>query len=107
MVCKTPKHVISLTNQISNPVHPGRAGRVRWFCADLQLLFRCLSHYITGRTAPSGGTTCKHFLTWLTRLLVSLHRVEGTKSDCGARNQSLDVRSTTLLVRQYVGSRCA
>jgi len=32
---------------------------------------------------------------------------EGTKSDCGARNQSLDVRSTTLLVRQYVGSRCA
>jgi hypothetical protein len=32
---------------------------------------------------------------------------EGTKSDCGVRNQSLDVRSTTLLVRQYVGSRCA
>jgi hypothetical protein len=32
--------------------------------------------------------------------------VEGTKSDCGMRNQSLDVRSTTLLVRQYVGSRC-
>jgi hypothetical protein len=32
---------------------------------------------------------------------------EGTKSDCGACNQSLDVRSTTLLVRQYVGSRCA
>jgi hypothetical protein len=32
---------------------------------------------------------------------------EGTKSDCGMRNQSLDVRSTTLLVRQYVGSRCA
>jgi hypothetical protein len=32
---------------------------------------------------------------------------EGTKSDCGMRNQSLDVRSTTLLVRQYVGSHCA
>jgi hypothetical protein len=31
---------------------------------------------------------------------------EGTKSDCGMCNQSLDVRSTTLLVRQYVGSRC-
>jgi hypothetical protein len=34
-------------------------------------------------------------------------RDEGTKSDCGVRNQSLDVRSTTLLVRQYVRSRCA
>jgi hypothetical protein len=33
--------------------------------------------------------------------------IEGTKSDCGVRNQSLDVRSTTLLVRQYVGSCCA
>jgi hypothetical protein len=32
---------------------------------------------------------------------------EGTKSDCGVRNQSLDVRSTTLLVRQFVGSHCA
>jgi hypothetical protein len=32
---------------------------------------------------------------------------EGTKSDCSMRNQSLDVRSTTLLVRQYVGSHCA
>ncbi|KAG2083883.1 hypothetical protein BD769DRAFT_1682477 [Suillus cothurnatus] len=37
----------------------------------------------------------------------SAEAAEGTKSDCGARNQSLDVRSTTLLVRQYVGSRCA
>jgi hypothetical protein len=37
----------------------------------------------------------------------SIKRAEGTKSDCGVRNQSLDVRSTTLLVRQYVGSRCA
>jgi len=33
--------------------------------------------------------------------------VEGTKTDCGVHNQSLDVRSTTLLVRQYVGSHCA
>jgi len=32
---------------------------------------------------------------------------DGTKSDCSVRNQSLDVRSTTLLVRQYVGSHCA
>jgi hypothetical protein len=32
--------------------------------------------------------------------------VEGTKSDCSVRNQSLDVRSTTLLVRQYVRSHC-
>jgi hypothetical protein len=31
---------------------------------------------------------------------------EGTKTDCSMCNQSLDVRSTTLLVRQYVGSRC-
>jgi hypothetical protein len=32
---------------------------------------------------------------------------EGTKTDWGMRNQSLDVRSTTLLVRQNVGSHCA
>jgi hypothetical protein len=32
---------------------------------------------------------------------------EGTKTDCGVRNQSLDVRLTTLLVRQNVGSCCA
>jgi hypothetical protein len=31
---------------------------------------------------------------------------EGTKTDCGVRNQSLDVRSTTLLVRQNVRSCC-
>jgi hypothetical protein len=31
---------------------------------------------------------------------------EGTMSDCSVRNQSLDVRSTILLVRQYVGSHC-
>jgi hypothetical protein len=30
---------------------------------------------------------------------------EGMKTDCGMCNQSLDVRSTTLLVRQYVRSR--
>jgi hypothetical protein len=32
---------------------------------------------------------------------------EGTKTDCGVHNQSLDVRSTIMLVRQNVGSRCA
>jgi hypothetical protein len=36
-----------------------------------------------------------------------LDRIEGTKTDCSVRNQSLDVRSTTLLVRQNVGSRYA
>jgi hypothetical protein len=35
------------------------------------------------------------------------HGIEGTKTDCGVRNQSLDVRSTTLLVRQNIGSCCA
>jgi hypothetical protein len=39
--------------------------------------------------------------------LLSAPIAEGTKSDCGVHNQSLDVRSATLLVRQYVGSRCA
>jgi hypothetical protein len=40
-------------------------------------------------------------------MLKCLDYAEGTKSDCGVRNQSLDVRSTTLLVRQYVRSCCA
>jgi hypothetical protein len=35
------------------------------------------------------------------------HPSEGMKTDCGMHNQSLDVRSTTLLVRQNVRSRCA
>jgi hypothetical protein len=76
--------MISLMNQISNPACPGRAGRVHWFRADLQLSFRRLSHYITGHMAPSGGTTCKHFPTWLTWLLVSLRRIPVTERCCKA-----------------------
>jgi hypothetical protein len=53
-----------------------------------------LTHHLTHRLMHCLTRPLMHPLT------------EGTKSDCGMRNQSLDVRSITLLVRQYVGSRC-
>jgi hypothetical protein len=52
------------------------------------------------------GYSPNSVLTLYSQVMLQRRSVEGTKTDCGVHNKSLDVRSTTLLVRQYVGSCC-
>jgi hypothetical protein len=65
----------------------------------------CFHQYCDLRHIPE--SQCMPASNFLLASFIASWAGEGTKSDCGVRNQSLDVRSTTLLVRQYVGSRCA
>ncbi|KAG2123156.1 hypothetical protein BD769DRAFT_1359776, partial [Suillus cothurnatus] len=66
-----------------------------------------LQAHLHSRQFPWSNISCRVlYMAYLTQVTIKYDLSEGTKSDCGVRNQSLDVRSTTLLVRQYVGSHC-